>query len=336
MPRAETRSIRIIAIVGVLAFVLLWMASVALRDTLGPEGAAPLARVRRGVRSPFDGTRALEDLERILALGPRPTGSAALEDLRGMIRTELERSDLAVHEHAFDAETPPGPLPLIHLVGVVQGSAPGTIVLATHYETKHFTDFQFIGANDPGASTAWMIEMARALGPTREGRTVWLCFLDGEESIDDQSDAPGLYGSRAFISHLRATAELDGTAAMINIGAIGDCLLEIKRDSGAPAWLLNIVWRNSRRFNYAKQFAAHAQAEQGAQIPFREAGVPAMNLTDSCYGPTPADHRANWHTANDTADKVCATSLQAVGDVIYHTLPGVDQYLDNARGMEQP
>ncbi len=33
-------------------------------------------------------------------------------------------------------------------------------------ETKHFTDFQFIGANDPGASTAWMA-MSRAVSTGR-------------------------------------------------------------------------------------------------------------------------------------------------------------------------
>jgi Zn-dependent M28 family amino/carboxypeptidase len=59
-------------------------------------------------------------------------------------------------------------------------------------------------------------------------------------------------------------------------------------------------------------------------VPFRRAGIPAMDVIDFQYGGSDMDHAANWHTAADTIDKVCAESLQVVGDVIYHALPKLD------------
>lgn len=64
-------------------------------------------------------------------------------------------------------------------------------------------------------------------------------------------------------------------------------------------------------------------------IDGQRAGIPAVNVIDFSYGGSEAEHRQNWHTANDTIERVCAESLQVVGDVIYHALPLVDAYLDN-------
>ena len=47
--------------------------------------------------------------------------------------------------------------------------------------------------------------------------------------------------------------------------------------------------------------------------PFLAAGIPAVDLIDFTYGgePRPGPY---WHTTEDTLDKVCAESLDAVGE----------------------
>ena len=171
--------------------------------------------------------------------------------------------------------------------------------------------------------------MARALGPKRQGRTLWLCFFDGREAFDDASDLDGLYGSAAFVQRLSKTGELQQIRAMINLHMIGDCFLGVQRDRFAPSWLTRAIWGTARDMGYPAYFLPFTQGIEDDHVPFRRAGVPAVNVIDVHYGGSQAQHLQNWHTANDTTERVCADSLQVVGDVIYHALPLVDAYLDN-------
>jgi len=307
-------AIRLIVVTAAAAFAFLLISATGLKCYVG------------GSRSAFDGERAFEELRRVLEFGPRPSGSDALAGLQDHIETVLTEAGLEVERQGFTASTPIGEVPMVNITGVVKGSEPGIIILGNHYETKYFPDFTFVGANDAGSTTAWMLEMARALGPARQGKTVWLCFFDGEEAFGEWSSTDGIYGSREFVRRLQEDGRLHEIAAMINVDMIGDCLLGIKRDRDAPEWLTQIVWHKARELGYGQQFEPFAHSIQDDHTPFRRAGVPAADIIDFSYGGSASDHRQNWHTPNDTIDKVCAESLQAVGDVIYHALPELDAY----------
>jgi len=320
-------AIKVIAVIGVFAFALLGFTSIGLKSLVRGSGARRVAVT--DAKSPFNGPRAFEDLATVVGFGPRISGSKALAELRALIKTELAQAGLAVDTHSFEADTPIGPLRMANVVGAVKGNRPGVIILGTHYETKYFPGFEFVGANDGGSTTAWMIEMARALGPEREGRSVWLCFFDGEEAFEAWSDVDGLYGSRAFVQRLRKRGDLSQVHAMINVDMIGDCFLGVKRDRFAPPWLTRAIWGTARDLGHGAYFLPFRDAVEDDHVPFRRAGLPAANIIDFSYGGSAVAHRQNWHTANDTLERVCGESLQVVGDVIYHALPLVDAYLDN-------
>ena len=215
-------SMKVIILGGVLTFVFLWLTAGALKNSM-TAGASARTTVE-SARSPFDGKRAYEGLLKVVKFGPRPAGSPALDQLRGYIESELRTLGMQVRRHEFEASTPQGIKKMVNLVGIVQGSVPGVIVLGNHYDTKYFPDFEFVGANDGGSTTAWMLEMARALGPKRTGRTVWLCFFDGEEAFKEWSAADSLYGSREFVLDLRGKNELASIKAMVNVDMIGGLL----------------------------------------------------------------------------------------------------------------
>jgi len=327
MSARESTAIKVIVIMGVFVFLLLGLTSIGLKNLVRTTGAKRVAVDK--AKSPFDGHRAYGDLETVVGFGPRISGSKALGRLRAFIKAGLTDAGLSVREYAFEADTPIGLLRMVNVVGVVEGARPGVIMLGTHYETKYFADFEFVGANDGASTTAWMMEMARALGPKREGRTVWLCFFDGQAAFGESSDVDGLYGSRAFVQRLRETGELPKVHAMINVDMIGDCFLGVKRDRFAPSRLTRVIWGTARDMGHGAYFMPFMQGIEGGHVPFRRAGIPAVNVIDFSYGGSEAEHRQNWHTANDTIERVCAESLQVVGDVIYHALPLVDAYLDN-------
>src|SRR6516165_7285644 len=56
----------------------------------------------------FDGTRAFGDLQNVTRLGPRPPGSAAHDEARQFISTELTADGIEVWHDNFIAATPAG------------------------------------------------------------------------------------------------------------------------------------------------------------------------------------------------------------------------------------
>ncbi len=309
--------------VGVLVFVLLFLIS------FGLKGALKNLRGGADAALPFDGARAYADLAHICAIGPRPPGSPGAEQVRAVIREEVSRAGLRVIEQPFEAETPYGPKKMVNVVGVVEGSRDGVIVLGNHYDTKYLPEIRFVGANDGGSTTAWMIEMARVLGPRREGRSIWLVWFDGEEAFKTWSESDSLYGSREFVRRLEAEGKTSQVHAMVNVDMIGDRYLGILRDAEAPGWLVNTIWAGAAELGLGGYFLNRSQAIEDDHVPFRRAGIPAINLIDYEYGGSTLDHKNNWHTANDTVDRVSPESLEVVGKVVFRAIPGVEAYLDS-------
>jgi hypothetical protein len=82
------------------------------------QARTDLARTVEG----FDGARAFKDLEKLVALGPRPPGSPALERAREYITAQLGTAGVEVQRDPFTATTPVGRIPMVNIVGVLSGS----------------------------------------------------------------------------------------------------------------------------------------------------------------------------------------------------------------------
>lgn len=325
--------VKAIAAVGGFGFVflLVLVASYGLEGAFKPDDSQRVS-LGRGL-SPFKADRAFEDLKSILSLGPRPSASVGMDAQRTYLKRELGKVGLTIREQAFDAETPIGTVRMVNLVAIVEGTDPRILIIGNHYDTKMFDTFTFLGANDGGSTTAWMLEMARVLGPKRMGLTIWLCWFDGEEAIVDWTQTDSLYGSRAFVKELQNSNQARQVAGMINVDMIGDCYLGIQKDRGAPGWLQDTIWAKAQELNYGKHFLATSQSIDDDHMPFRTAGIASMDIIDFRYGGSIVDHARTWHTAEDTLDKVCPGSLQAVGDVIYHALSEIDAASRRGQGL---
>jgi hypothetical protein len=321
----ESAAMKAIVTIGAVAFVLLGLTSMGLKWLI--HGGASQVVEARAPQSPFDGKRAFADLEKIVAFGPRPSGTDALAKTRAFIKAGLESAGLPVREWAFDADTPLGVKKMANVFGIVAGTSPGVILLTNHYDTKYLPEIKFVGANDGGSTTAWMLEMARAIGPKREGCSLWLCFFDGEEAFETWSDSDSLYGSRAFVKRLKDEGTFPEIRAEINVDMIGDCYLGVKRDRDAPDGFTKAVWNSAKELGYGEYFLPFSDDIQDDHIPFRKAGIPSLEIIDFSYGGSAIDHARNWHTERDSIERVCDGSLQVVGDVLYHALPKIDTAL---------
>src|SRR4051812_7627490 len=192
----------------------------------------------------FDGTRAFEDMRRMVEIGPRPAGSPAIQQTRAYIRKELAAAGLKVEDQAFDAPTPLGVVHMVNLRATLPGqsTAKGRIVIGGHYDTKLVKEFRFVGASDAGSSAAFLLEIARALKGRTNALPIELLFLDGEEAVVAWSGQDHTYGSRYYVEQLRKAGTVKEVRAFILVDMIGDTDLGIRREQSSTPWLKDAVW----------------------------------------------------------------------------------------------
>src|SRR5580765_4550017 len=255
----------------------------------------------------FDSNKAWEHLRQLVAFGPRPAGSAAIEQSRTYIKNQLSAIGVPVTEQAWDDQTPTGRVHMVNLIATIPGTSKNRLVIGGHYDTKKFP-FRFVGANDGGSSAAMLIELARVLKARRNALTVELLFLDGEEAVVQWQGDDRTYGSRHYVETARKDGSLRSLRAMILVDMVADRDLRMKRETNSTPWLTEIIWDSARREKLGAYFLDEPTQIEDDHLPFLQAGIPAVDLIDLEYAP--------WHTAGDTLDAVSARSLQIVGDVL--------------------
>jgi Zn-dependent M28 family amino/carboxypeptidase len=278
-----------------------------------------LALVIQAPAASFDSNRAWEHLRRLVAFGPRPAGSPAIEDTRKYIREQLAASGLTTVDQAWDDRTPLGTVHMVNLIATIPGASKNRLVIAGHYDTKRFREFPFVGANDGGSSAAFLIELARVLKTRKNALTIEILFLDGEEAVLEWQGNDNTYGSRHYVDTARRDGSLASLKAMILVDMIGDRDLKIRRDLNSTGWLTNLIWETARRHQLGAYFIDDTTQIEDDHEPFLRAGVPAVDIIDLEF--------AAWHTAKDTLDSVSARSLQVVGDVLIAALPQIEMRL---------
>jgi Zn-dependent M28 family amino/carboxypeptidase len=258
-------------------------------------------------------------LRQLVGFGPRPAGSAAIEQSRTYIKNQLAAIGVPVTEQAWDDQTPNGRVHMVNLIATIPGTSKNRLVIGGHYDTKKFP-FRFVGANDGGSSAAFLIELARVLKARRNNPlTIEILFLDGEEAVIDWSGTDHTYGSRHYVAEAKRSGSLASLKAFVLVDMIGDRDLQIKRDLNSTTWLTDIIWAAAQKQQLGSYFRPERVQIEDDHLPFMEAGVPSVDIIDLEY---PA-----WHTAGDTLDAVSARSLQVVGDTLVAALPQIEARL---------
>jgi Zn-dependent M28 family amino/carboxypeptidase len=263
----------------------------------------------------FDAKRAFAHVERLVAIGPRPAGSAAIQTTRDYIKQQMQALGIATTEQPFEGQTPVGPVKMVNVIATIPGPGSGRLIFAGHYDTKLFEEFEFVGANDAGSSTAFLIELARVLKDRKNALTIELLFLDGEEAIGEWSSG-NTHGSRHYVLNAaQDAASLKRIKAVVLVDMIADRQLSIKREANSTPWLTDIIWSAARKLGRA-EFVEETTPIEDDHLPFLRAGIPAVDIIDLEY--------PYWHTAGDTLEHVSAEGMQAVGDVLLAALPSIE------------
>lgn len=279
----------------------------------------------------LDGAKAMQYVKEVVAFGPRWVGNPAHAKLEDYLRSHIQRV-ATLEEDAFNAQTPAGPLPMRNFIAKFPGTKDGIVVIATHYDTLYGRK-DFVGANDGGSGTGLLLAFADLLheesakatkshpAGVRDGYSVWLVWLDGEEAIKEWSVADSDYGSK----HLASKWQQDGTSKKIKgfllEDMIGDADLDILRDENSTAWLEDLVYEAAKQYGFQSHFFQVTTAMDDDHRPFREIGVPVADLIDFNYG----YNNSFWHSPQDTIDKLSPKSLEIAGNVTLETIRFLDQ-----------
>jgi Zn-dependent M28 family amino/carboxypeptidase len=288
-------------------------AAFAVSACIGAAGQAPPPH--------FDAQRAFADLKHMVDIGPRPSGSPAIQQTRDYIKAQLTAAGLKPEEQPFDVNTPVGPLHMVNIRATLPGQSSdrGRIVIGGHYDTKRYSQFRFVGANDAASSAAFLLELARALKGRQNPLPIELLFLDGEEAtLPDWGGTDHTYGSHYYVAQAKQAGGLKDIRAFILVDMIADRDLDISREQNSTPWLTDAIWSAARRL-HRPEFLEQSTPIEDDHDEFLAEGVSSVDIIDLDY---PA-----WHQATDDLQHVSAQSLQAVGDVLLAALPTIETRL---------
>lgn len=265
----------------------------------------------------FSAARAMEYARKVVSFGPRPPGSAALRDLRAYILAQLKLDGCEVTQDSFTGHTPGGPVPMVNIIARFPGKSGRAVVFSGHYDTKKMAGVTFVGADDGGSSTAFLLEMAAALHGAPHRDDIYLVWFDGEEAFGEWSATDSLYGSRHLAERWAADNTLGKIKAFILVDMIGDKDLDTLQEENSSPELRRLIWSTAQRLGYGKYFLNSGGPVDDDHTPFVQMGVNAVDLIDF--------DKTYWHTPNDTIDKLSAHSFQVVGTVLMAVLRELEE-----------
>jgi len=271
---------------------------------------------------PFNGARAFEYLRQIVELGPRPSGSAAMQAQQRLLAEHFARLGGQVEFQRFDY---PSPLdgrrvPIANVIVHWHPQSKDRILLCTHYDTLPLPlrdprnpRGRFVGANDGGSGTAVLMEMGHEMARLPPGYGVDFAFFDAEEFIFEEQ---GKYfvGSEHFARAYAGSNPAFRYRWGILLDMVGDADLEIYQERNSVGWpdtrpLVDDLWSTARRLG-VREFVPRQKYEvRDDHLPLHDlAGIPTCNVIDFDY--------PVWHTEADTLQHCSALSLAKVGWVV--------------------
>ncbi len=195
---------------------------------------------------------------------------------------------------------------------IIEGNDPALkdeyIVVGAHYDHVGVKgDEVYNGADDNASGSACLIEIARQLLAQRGQmkRSVIICAFDAEEM--------GLYGSKAFVDHLRTDGLVDHVKLMMSVDMVGwykvngSLILEGTgtlangKNLTDPATLGVDIKIHTKNFETSLFTATDTE-------PFAKEGIPTLAVTTGLKSP--------YHKPQDDADLIDYDGLSLIADYI--------------------
>ncbi|KAI4457263.1 glutaminyl-peptide cyclotransferase [Holotrichia oblita] len=261
---------------------------------------------------------------------PRVVGSSGHDRVHNYIIKEMKNLGWHVDVDTFQEKTPNmGTLTFRNIITTLNPNAERYLLLACHYDSKYFKNFDFEGATDSAVPCAMLINLAtvmkKELEPLREDVNLKFFFFDGEEAFENWSPTDSIYGARHLAevyenkvrlgsgpSHLE---RIDMLILLDLIGAANPRFFSYFRDT--DRWYLKLIdaERRLKKHGLIKSSSTYFVDRQwysGVEddhLPFLERGVPVLHLIPSQFPKV-------WHTINDNRQIVDITTTENMNKIL--------------------
>jgi len=281
-------------------------------------------------RVEFSGARAMGHLEDICGLGPRPSGSPAMDRQRALLADHFRKAGGIVSGQAFQIRDRHSGKP-VHLENLIVTWHPDRtdrVLIGAHYDTRPFADRDphdprgtFLGANDGASGVALLMELAAAMPALAGDVGVDFVLFDAEEYVVAPRD-PYCLGSNFFarthVADRKAGRLKHDYRCGVVVDMVADRDLEIWQEQHGVDWpdtrpLVEAIWGVAGRMGVRQFVARPKYAVEDDHVPLRMiAGIPTCDIIDFDF--------PQWHTTEDTPENCSAESLHAVGSVLLQWL----------------
>ncbi|XP_014672156.1 PREDICTED: glutaminyl-peptide cyclotransferase-like [Priapulus caudatus] len=262
-------------------------------------------------------------------LMPRVPGTAGNTKCQQHIISRLQNLDWEIELDEFEENTPYGTKPFTNIIATWDPHAPRRLVLACHFDSKYFKDFEFIGATDSAVPCAMILDLAYTLDKylkkerkQAQDVTLQLLFFDGEEAFRDWTDTDSIYGARHLSQAMKnrvhpmnnedGTNLLHGIDMLVLLDLIGaanprfssyfdgtskmfDRLIRIEKTLAKQDLLVSHSKTANQYFNTRRR--GHNGIAEDDHIPFMKKGVRVLHLI-------PMPFPDVWHTQSDDGHHV--------------------------------
>ena len=290
------------------------------------------AAARAAEPATFSGERAFAHLETVCRLGPRASGSTAMQRQREMLVAHFRAAGATVSGQGFqvrDRRTGQ-PVRMENLLVEWHPDRRDRVLIGAHYDTRPFPDRDpvdprgiFLGANDGASGVALLMELARAM-PAIDGPVgVDFVLFDGEEYVFTARD-PYCLGSNFFARQYVADGQAGRRSHQYRCGVVVDMVadgnLEIWQEQHSVSWpdtrpVVESIWEVAGRMKVRQFVPRPLHTVEDDHVPLRMiARIPTCDIIDFDY--------PQWHTIDDTPARCSAESLEAVGSVLLEWLRG--------------
>ena len=287
--------------------------------------------------SPLDKHRAFRFLQDICDLGPRVTGSEAMQRQQEILTNHFRNLGGKVRLQKFSFPHPQRGTPqeAANLIVEWHPEKRDRILICVHYDTRPQGDNSrvpknqrgdlFLGANDGASGVALLMEIAYLMRELESPYGVDFLLVDAEEFVF--SDFPPqryFWGSEYFARDYQKNSPPYQYRKGVVLDMIGDRHLQIYQDRNSVWWkdtrpITKEIWDTADRLG-VKEFIGRTHPKMRTPIRddhlmLRNVGkIPTCEIIDFDYPRFPVNRY--WHTDEDTPARCSGDSLAKVGWVI--------------------
>lgn len=281
----------------------------------------------------YSPSRAMSYLVDVCDLGPRPSGSDAMERQQQWLSEHFTNLGATVRLQPTEIRHPETGerVSIANLIASWHLDRPKRFLVCAHYDTRPFPDRdgrnpkgRFVGANDGGSGVAAMMELAHHMNQLPDDVGVDFVMFDAEEFVFDERRDEYFLGSIYFAQQYLVDPPKVPYQAGILLDMVADRELRLYFEKNSLRYAKDVtrgLWKVAADLG-VREFVSRSRHEiRDDHLPLNQiAKIPTVDVIDFDYPRPGIGAPRYWHTEQDVPANCSGESLSVVVWVVHEWL----------------